>query len=208
MNQQEHQGATGLAPVTIRKAHRSDVATLRELHRCALNGLGTPSYRPSQLAAFLAHVPTLDLALIDDGTYFVAQAGDALVACGGWSARGPGYGPALGLHGGEDAAGSPALIRAMYTHPGWARRGLGRRILAAAESEIRAAGRSIVTLDALLPGVPLYASAGYAATRRFEVTIAGGTPLELVHMRKHLQASVASREPEAAATRVPVLDEA
>ena len=74
----------------------------------------------------------IDTQLIDDGTYFVVEVDGALAGCGGWSRRAT-------LYGGNAAPGrnstrldpsvDPARVRAMYTAPAFARRGVGRLIL-------------------------------------------------------------------------------
>ncbi len=109
----------------------------------------------------------LDRTLIADGTYFLIHDDEtgALVASGGWSRRATLYGGdhstaqrnAALLRIGEDAA----RIRAMYTHPGFTRRGLGRYMLAICEEAARAAGFSRVELMATLAGKPLYRACGY-----------------------------------------------
>ena len=76
-------------------------------------------------------VSQVDPLLLEDGTYFVLEAGGDLVGCGGWSRRDKLY------TGGDDAGGErlldpatePARVRAMFVRADWTRRGLGRRIL-------------------------------------------------------------------------------
>src|SRR3990170_6066500 len=79
----------------------------------------------------------IDTRLIDDGTYFVVEDGGQIVGCGGWSRRAT-------LFGGDHSAGrdarlldprtEPARVRAMYTHPEFARRGIGRLVLSLCEA--------------------------------------------------------------------------
>ena len=74
----------------------------------------------------MRYVAAVDRVLIEDGTYFVADAGGQLVACGGWSRRDK-------LYTGAEAAGEdarlldpttePARIRAMFVRSDWTRRG-------------------------------------------------------------------------------------
>lgn len=109
----------------------------------------------------------LDRQLIADETYFVVHetASGRLAACGGWSRRATLYGGdhstaqrnAALLKMGEDAA----RIRAMYTHPAFVRRGLGRHVLAICEGAAREAGFTRVELMATLAGQPLYRACGY-----------------------------------------------
>jgi GNAT superfamily N-acetyltransferase len=97
---------------------------------------------PEQIAASRM-IMGLDTQLIEDGTYYVATVGGELAGCGGWSRRNTLYG---GDHSpGRDAAlldpaRDAARIRAMYTHPAFARRGVGRLILAVCERAAVAAG--------------------------------------------------------------------
>ena len=150
----------GSAAFALRKATTDDLPQLIRLHRVAMRELGRSAYTVDQIDAFLLNVPTLDAALIDDGTYYVAEAQRAIVGAGGWSFRAPAYGDAIDLCPAPASHEPAAVIRAMYTHPDWARRGIGRAILEAAEAEARAAGFRRIELHALLPGVPLYRACG------------------------------------------------
>ena len=55
-----------------------------------------------------------------------------------------------------DPATEAARVRAMYTHPDFTRRGVGRMVLDAAEQAASAEGFSRVELMATLSGAPLY----------------------------------------------------
>jgi N-acetylglutamate synthase-like GNAT family acetyltransferase len=85
-----------------------------------------------------------------------------------------------------DPQSDPARLRAFFVHPGWARRGLGRDLLAASEAAIKAAGFQRVELVATLAGEPLYASCGYTVAERYDVPLAGGLSLPVVRMTRHL----------------------
>ena len=102
----------------------------------AIDQLQAPFLTPGQIAASRA-IMGLDTQLIDDGTYLLAERDGIIVGCGGWSRRATLYGgdhstslrdPAL-----LDPACDPAKIRAMYTHPDFARQGIGRLILSGCE---------------------------------------------------------------------------
>jgi GNAT superfamily N-acetyltransferase len=180
--------------MVLRKARSEDVAALLELHRTALRALSSGHYTERLVESVLRYLPTLDEALIADQTYFVVEGNGQLVACGGWSRRTPGYGSVLDLRRGladdqADAGDCPALIRAMYTHPDWTRRGLGRWILSAAEAEARECSAEI-ELDALLPGVALYSACGYQALERREAALPDGELLPIVYMRKCIRTAV------------------
>ena len=143
----------------------------------------------SEIAASRA-VMGLDTQLIADRTYFVASIGGALAGCGGWSARATLYGGdhSSGLRDARmlDPARDPARIRAMFTDPAFARRGVGRAILAACEGAAKAAGFSEAETMATLAGKPLYRACGYQAVERTAAAPVGGVAVPLVRMAKNL----------------------
>jgi GNAT superfamily N-acetyltransferase len=110
----------------------------------------------------------VDRTLIDDQTYFLIETLNddrkVLVGCGGWGKRHTLYG---GDHtsGRDDSLCDPATdaarIRAMYTHPDWARRGIGTLLLDLGEAAARAAGFSKIELGSTIAGHPLYLARGY-----------------------------------------------
>ncbi|WP_337188456.1 GNAT family N-acetyltransferase [Phenylobacterium sp.] len=130
----------------------------------------------------------LDRQLIADGTYFVVEDGARVAGCGGWSRRATLYG---GDHTpGRDAALldpaiEPARVRAMYTHPDFARRGVGRLILSLCERAARAEGFRRVELMATLSGRALYSQCGYQDIEAIQ-DARGGAPVPLVRMGKAL----------------------
>ncbi|WP_293380247.1 GNAT family N-acetyltransferase [Phenylobacterium sp. SCN 70-31] len=142
---------------------------------------------PGQIASSRT-IMGLDRQLIADGTYFLVQDGAHIAGCGGWSRRATLYG---GDHTpGRDAAlldpaTEPARVRAMYTHPDFARRGVGRLILSLCEQAARAEGFRRVELMATLSGRALYSQCGYQDIEAIE-DARGGAPVPLVRMGKAL----------------------
>ena len=61
----------------------------------------------------------------------------------------------------------PARVRAMYTHPDYKRRGVGRLILSLCEQAARAEGFVRAELVATMAGEPLYKACGYREIERF-----------------------------------------
>jgi GNAT superfamily N-acetyltransferase len=78
-----------------------------------------------------------------------------------------------------------ARVRAMYTHPRYARRGVGRLVLSLCEAAARSAGFARVELMATRAGEPLYRTCGYEACERV-LDDRGGEPVPLLRMRKTL----------------------
>jgi GNAT superfamily N-acetyltransferase len=174
----------------IRKATLLDIPILRRLIPESARALSAGYYTPPQIEGAVVHIFGVDTQLISDGTYFVAEMEGRIVGCGGWSKR-------KTLYGGDqmksavedsllDAQTEPARIRAMFVDPGWARRGIGRRIMEVCEEEARAAGFSELELVATLPGEPLYRSSGYEVSERFEITLPGDVVIPLSRMRKNI----------------------
>ena len=173
----------------LRLARENDALALEELIALSARVLQAPNYSPAQVAAALGGIYGVDRQLIRDGTYFVAEDGGVLVGCGGWSKRRSLYG-GDGSRPGEDPLLDPARdaarIRAFFVHPSWARRGIGRSIMTACEQAIRQSRFGTVDIVATLAGEPLYASFGYSAVERFEITMSGGLKLPVVRMSKKM----------------------
>lgn len=184
-------GVTGnrMTTIDLRLATEADVPAVRELMDRAIGQLQREFLSPAQIAASRA-VMGLDTQLIADRTYFLATIDGALAGCGGWSARATLYG---GDHSGAlrdarllDPAREPARIRAMFTDPAFARRGVGRAILAACERAAAAAGFREAEMMATLAGEPLYRACGYGAVERTAATPVDSVAVPLVRMAKPL----------------------
>lgn len=173
--------------IAIRPATEADLPALRTIMDRAIAELQRGFLSPEQITASRM-VMGLDTQLVKDGTYFVAEADGVPAGCGGWSARATLYG---GDHSaGRDArlldpASEPARVRAMYTDPAFARRGVGRAVIAACEDAAREAGFARVQLMATLSGAALYRTVGYVAIEEIVDTVDGvGVPL--IRMEKAL----------------------
>ena len=173
--------------IRIRLATPQDVPALHGLIEASVRRLQAGDYTPAQIEGALGTVLGLDTQLVADQTYFIAEVGDALAGCGGWSKRrtlfgsdhGPGRVPDL-----LDPARDAAKIRAIFVHPGWARRGVGSRLLEACESAARDAGFTRFEMGSTLTGVPLYTLRGYTAIERIEVPLRNGEYLQVIRMYK------------------------
>lgn len=180
--------------IFVRKAVAADVPRLRQIIEASVRGLQAEDYSPAQIEGALKSVYGVDSQLIEDGTYFAAEATtpDArplIVACGGWSKR-------KTLYGGDqyaaredsllDPARDAAKIRAFFVHPEWARRGIGGMILKACEDAARAAGFTRLEMGATLSGVAFYAAKGYTAVEDQDVPLGNGEVLPIVKMEKAL----------------------
>jgi GNAT superfamily N-acetyltransferase len=171
----------------IRLATADDIPALSALMARAIAELQKGFLDSEQIAAS-ATMMGLDRQLIADGSYFVAEFDDQIAGCGGWSARATLYGGSQSP--GRDArlldpATEPARVRAMYTEPAFARRGVGRAILTACEAAARSAGFKRAELMATLSGEPLYRTAGFEPIEAI-LDSNGAVPVPLVRMGKAL----------------------
>jgi GNAT superfamily N-acetyltransferase len=175
-----------MADLTIRLATEADLPVLRGIMAAAITENLKP-FLPPDLIRASKKVMGLDTTLVEDGTYWIVHAGDEPAGCGGWSRRNTLYG---GDHtGGRNAALlNPAVdaarVRAMYTHPSFIRRGIGRLILDSCEAAASREGFSRLQLAATLAGEPLYRAYGFQELERFHD---GGVPL--IRMEKRITKS-------------------
>ena len=174
-----------MAEFTSRLAATADVPALTVLMDAAIAELQRSFLDEVQIASSRA-IMGIDSQLIDDGTYFVVESDGDIAGCGGWSRRAT-------LYGGNqtpgrdsqllDPAVDPARVRAMYTNPAYARRGVGRLILSLCESAAAAEGFTRLELMSTLSGEPLYTAYGFRPLERLE-DATGGAAVPLVRMEK------------------------
>ncbi len=173
-----------------RLARASDAPAIAELMRASVLELFPHFYNEQQTASAAIYIAHLDRRLIEDRTYFVQEAGDEFVACGGWSRRNKLYSGSGDLGDDDrllDPATEPARVRAMFVRREWTRRGLGSAILDACERAARAEGFKNLVLGATLPGVLLYRAFGFREADRFIVTMPDGVSVEAVAMGRPIE---------------------
>jgi GNAT superfamily N-acetyltransferase len=174
-------------------AHRlttlDDLDALREVMRRSIETLQTDFLTREQVVA--SHrVMGLDTQLIRDGTYFMVEENGRIAGCGGWSWRSTLYGGDESMVSREPEALDPAVdaarIRAMYTDPDFARRGVGRLVIRLCEQAAMRAGFRKATMMATMAGVPLYAACGYVEFERVLSAPVDGVRVPLARMEKQL----------------------
>ena len=174
---------------THRLAQAEDLPMLRALMARAIAHLQTGFLTPEQVAAS-NQVMGLDTQLVIDQSYFIVECEGHAAGCGGWSRRAT-------LYGGDDSivTREPALldpdidaakIRAMYTDPDYARRGIGTIILQLCEDAALASGFKRAEMMATLSGVPLYTARGYRKIEPVEAVTRNGVVIPLIRMEKAL----------------------
>jgi GNAT superfamily N-acetyltransferase len=178
---------------TSRLATIADVPKLTVLMDEAIAQLQRGFLDDAQIASSRA-IMGIDTQLIEDGTYFVVESDGEVAGCGGWSRRAT-------LYGGNqtpgrssellDPAVDPARVRAMYTNPAYARRGVGRLILSLCEAAAAAEGFTRLELMSTLAGEPLYTAFGFRPLERLS-DATGGVAVPLVRMEKPIDRAGAS----------------
>jgi N-acetylglutamate synthase-like GNAT family acetyltransferase len=173
---------------TVRLAQQADLPALEQLMDLSIREL-IGRYFEDLLVEASLEIMGLDTDLIRDQTYFLVESEQQVVGCGGWSRRAT-------MFGGDHTAGrdarlldpkvEPARVRAMYTHPDFVRRGIGKLVLEHCEIAAAQEGFGAVELVATVAGEPFYVSAGFDITERFEVPTSLGVSVPCARMAKDL----------------------
>jgi GNAT superfamily N-acetyltransferase len=173
--------------VRLRLATLDDIPILSGLISDSARQLSRGFYSDAEAESAIKYVFGVDTALVNDGTYYVANLGDALAGCGGWSRRNTLYGGdqrPVGSASYLDPSKDAARIRAFFVAPAAARKGVGRALLERCTHAAQEAGFRALTLMATLPGVPFYSALGFQAEEDVVDLLPDGTPLKFVRMSK------------------------
>ncbi|MCB1470811.1 MAG: GNAT family N-acetyltransferase [Rhizobiaceae bacterium] len=152
------------AQLVIRTATHEDRQTLQALQSASTERLLDPFLTESQRRT-MRQIAPFDHRLIVDGTYYVAEVDGAVAASGGWSKRAALYRSADEPGSGDrflDPRADAAIVRAMYTHPAYARRGLGALVLSTALVAARMSGFRRAELLATPAGRDFYVANGWS----------------------------------------------
>jgi GNAT superfamily N-acetyltransferase len=173
----------------LRPAAPEDAPRIDALMKASIEAIFPSFYDEEQTASSSTYIGAVDPMLIEDATYFVLEADDVIVACGGWSRRDKLFTGSSDQEGRArllDPASEPARVRAMFVRGDWTRRGLGTRILEACEAAARREGFRTLALMATLPGIPLYDRFGFRVLARQPITLPDGVELPCAEMEKGL----------------------
>lgn len=179
---------------TSRVATEADETRLRAVMDSAIAELQRGFLSDDQIRSSRA-IMGIDHQLIADGTYYVVEHEGAVAGCGGWSRRAtlygsdttPGRDPQL-----LDPAVDAARVRAMYTAPAYARRGVGWLILELCERAAAAEGFTRLELMGTLSGQPLYTRYGFVPVEHV-ADDRGGAAVPLVRMEKPVDPALLHR---------------
>jgi GNAT superfamily N-acetyltransferase len=173
---------------TRRIATTDDLVALEVVMRAAISELQKGFLSAEEIESSRA-IMGIDTQLIKDGTYYVVLDGEIIAGCGGWSRRAT-------LYGGDHTPGrdpelldptvDAARVRAMYTNPAYARRGVGRLILSLCQQAAKEEGFTRLELMGTMAGEPLYTTYGFVPIERL-TDDRGGVAVPLVRMTKPVE---------------------
>jgi GNAT superfamily N-acetyltransferase len=187
---------TGASNFSHRLATMADLAELKALMAISIRRL-IGAYLDAARVEASFEIMGVDTQLIEDGTYFVIEWKGLIVGCGGWSRRATLFG---GDHsGGRDARRldptvEPARVRAMYTHPDFARRGIGRLVLSLCEAAAVREGFRSLEVVATVAGEPLYSDPGFPVIEPTEVPTSNADTIPCARMTTHVPAPPAATD--------------
>ncbi|WP_300546931.1 GNAT family N-acetyltransferase [Roseovarius sp.] len=169
----------GHTPVIIRPFMSDDAAAVRALF-IAVNRLIAPAHMVDRFQDYITRALREEIDVI--ASYYAARGGQFFVATAA--------NKLIGMFGFELAEPGVAELRRMYVDPRFRRCGLGRDMLARAETEVINAGctRLILSTSELqAPALALYRNAGYCETRQEITTQATNKTLGGTIRRFHLE---------------------
>ena len=178
---------------SIRLATTADRWDLDRLIAMSVRGLASEYHTPDEIESSLRYLFGVDSRLIDDGTYYVIEGPDGILASGGWSRRKTPFGgdnAEIRDDGFRDPARDPAAIRAFFAAPHAVRQGLGRMILERCEEECRTAGFGAVELVATRMGLAFYGACGFESIETVMISLPDGVTIEAFRMSKGLSKRV------------------
>lgn len=160
--------------VSIRSASSKDRDDVTGLLKESYPALMCNAYDDAVLKAALPLITVAQPALLQSRSYYVAETADGLiVGCGGWTRERPGSSevrPGLGH------------IRHFGVHPGWTRRGIGRRIYARCVKDAKSEGVQRLECYASLNGEAFYSALDFESVGRIEVELADGIKFPSMRM--------------------------
>ncbi len=158
------------AEFLIREAVTSDADAIQALHNLSFERLCAAHYSPAQMRAAAETFMPLDHRLLTSGRYYVTETAGRLIGSGGWDR--------------DERDAALAHVRAVYVHPEFVRKGVGRRLVALAEERAKQAGCNAFAADSSLNAVAFYAALGYRVVSEQILTLKGDVAFPIVRMEK------------------------
>ena len=159
--------------MTIREATDSDYKRLAEVQRRTVDVCLRPLYDEAAIDAWIEGIDAEKFATIMETEEVILVAEIASQAVGFCSYK-----------------ASESLLGMWYVHPAFQERGIGKKLLAAAEEALREGGGDVATTEASLQSRPRFEARGWKFEEEIEKSAHGGT-FRLARMSKKLKAAAA-----------------
>lgn len=135
------------------------------------------AYDTDLLECALPLITTPNSKLLCSGTYYVAECGNEVIGCGGWS---------LEVPGGTSIEPGIAHIRHFAVAAKHVRRGAGRALLDRCEADARKRDVRILKCFSSLNAVKFYAALGFRHCGLIDVQMPAGLTFPSCLMEKHI----------------------
>jgi putative acetyltransferase len=167
-------GAIAWDAIAIRRIGMDDHSGVRHLHAKSMTSQSAEALSDTEIAAFVAYVRSVaysDMLMTEDvyGAFIDGQ----LIATAAWHVNG------------DD--GQVARISSVFVHPLFARRGLGRRLLAEVEARASQSGFDQLGTSATANAVPFFERMGYQVASRGVKSFGPGCSLPVAFLRKSVR---------------------
>jgi len=163
-----------LPPFTIRPARMGDREALARLLTASYSQLLVDDYTPELLREAVPLITRPRAALLNAGSYYLADCGNGLLAAGGWTFHPPGRG--------ATGPGEVGHIRQVATAPDRAGKGVGRVLMEHALFRAQASGVRRMLCFSTLTAQGFYAKLGFVAQGEITLTLAPGLDFPAVQM--------------------------
>ncbi len=161
--------------IRVRAAGLEDEAAIRKVLIGSYPVLMRDSYDPLLLERALPRMTRPNPRLLASGSYFVAEADEEAVGCGGWS---------LDASGISERQSGVGHIRHFAVASDWIGRGIGRSIYERCETQARKAGVEQFQCYSSLNGEPFYASLGFERIGPIQVPMGRDLAFPSIHMKR------------------------
>jgi N-acetylglutamate synthase-like GNAT family acetyltransferase len=174
--------------LVLRLAEVKDISAIELLIKISATELSENYYSDEQISSLNKYVFGVDKQLIIDGTYYVIECDEKIIACGGWSKREKIFGgdKVLLEEGLLNPAKDKVKIRAFFVSPNFARMGLVTQLMNKCEMDAYLFGFKEVELMSTLPGINFYQKLGYMDNEEVNYTLPDGIMVQFKRMSKSL----------------------
>lgn len=165
------------AAIRVRTTGESDAAAVPQVLLESYPSLMAEAYDPDLLRRALPLITKPNKALLRSGRYYIAESGNRIVGCGGWSLEEP---------GGTSTEPGIAHIRHFAVAAEHVRRGAGRALLDRCEADARGHGVRRLKCFSSLNAAKFYAALGFRQCGPINVWMAAGLTFPSYLMEKQI----------------------